>query len=56
MDIGKPTSLFDLSGMDYSEKDLPKCQPIVWVRGITVPTEFLVLLLFHGDLRPGDKV
>ena len=40
--------------MDYSEKDLPKCHPIVWVRGITVPTKFLVLLLFHGDLRPGD--
>ena len=54
VDIGKPTSLFDLSGMEYNDKDLPKCHPVIWVRGMTMPTEFIVLLLFHGDLRPGD--
>ena len=54
VDIGMPTSLFDLTGMEYAEKDLPKCRPIVWVRGMMMPTEFMVLLLYHGDLRAGD--
>jgi hypothetical protein len=54
VDIGKPTSLLDLSGMEYLPDELPSVRAIIWVRSMTTPTEFVALLLWHGDLRPGD--
>jgi hypothetical protein len=54
VDVGRPTSLFDLSGFRYNVDDLPRVQPIIWVRHSPLPTEFAVLLLWHGELRPGD--
>ena len=54
VDIGKPTSIFDLSGMDYAESDLPSIQPIVWMRDMIVPNELRILLFWNGELRPGD--
>ena len=54
VDVGMPTSLFDLSGFKYKEEELPRVQPIIWVRGAPMPTEYVVLLLWHGTLRAGD--
>ena len=54
VDIGKPTSIFDLSGMDYAQEELPHVRPIIWVRSMITPTDYVVLLMWHGDLRPGD--
>ena len=54
VDIGMPTSIFDLSGMEYTEANLPEIKPIVWVRGMTVPQDRRVLLLWHGEVRKGD--
>ena len=54
VDLGAPTSIFDLSGMDYSESELPHYAPIVWVRSMEMPTIDFVLLLWHGESRPGD--
>ena len=54
VDIGMPTSIFDLTGMEYTDANLPEIKPIVWVRGMRVPQENRVLLLWHGELRKGD--
>jgi hypothetical protein len=54
VDIGKPTSLFDLSGMDYTLEQLPHVRPVIWVRCMVTPKDYVVLLLWHGDLRAGD--
>ena len=43
VDVGKPTTLFDLSGFTYKEEDLPKVQPIIWVRSCPLPSEYVVL-------------
>jgi hypothetical protein len=54
VDLGKPTSILDLTGMEYSEDALPLCAPIVWVRSMDLPQVNFVLLLWAGESRPGD--
>ena len=54
VDLGKPASIFDLSGMDYTDDELPHFSPVVWVRGAAEPTVTFVLLLWHGPLHAGD--
>ena len=54
VDLGAPTSIFDLSGMDYSEAELPCFAPIVWVRSMDMPVMDFALLLWHGEHRAGD--
>ena len=54
VDVGKPTSILDLSGMDYKEEDLPKFVAVVWVRSMDLPQEDFALLLWHGEPRAGD--
>jgi len=46
--------MFDLTGMIYTTEQLPLIDPIVWVRGQALPTELLVVLLWHGESRAGD--
>ena len=53
VDIGMP-ALFDLVGHVYTEDEQPNIRPIVWVRSMLVPTEWIALLLWHGELRAGD--
>ena len=54
VDLGKPASIFDLSGMDYTDDELPHFSPVVWVRGAAEPTIAFVLLLWHGPTHAGD--
>ena len=54
VDLGAPTSIFELSGMDYSEAELPYFDSIVWVRSMDMPVIDFALLLWHGDRRAGD--
>ena len=54
VDLGKPTSIFDLTGMSYTTDSLPHVVPVVWVRGGLLPMELIVVLLWHGGSRPGD--
>ena len=38
VELGKPGSLYDFSGLDYTKEELPMVQPIVWVRGAPLPS------------------